>query len=308
MTGYENHAGFTISGSKLQVVEINNYEDQFYLENVDEAYFNETLNFEKDKETKISALLQGAFNEIILRKPLRSDSISFTLPFELFYTAQVPYDNTLLHQDLIEEFRWELSVLYPFASTKNMVIQYIEIEKNEIIPHNSALVIGLQRKYLQVLNNFCGQNNLKLKFVDNVHFAAEKALEINSPASVNGLVMSVYIFNKYLSIIFSFNGKPVYFDTVPLNDASEIPGHITRALTPKENFNIKKEKLTASFISGDGLSNTVVQTLSDTLDIDFIQFNPFEKLKPQPKLLDNKFYSEQFASFAPAAGIAYRVA
>ncbi|MGA7837083.1 MAG: hypothetical protein WB996_03900 [Ignavibacteriaceae bacterium] len=308
MTGYENHAGFTISGSKLQVVEINNHEDQFYLENVDEAYFNETLNFEKDKETKISALLQGAFNEIILRKPLRANSISFTLPFELFHTAQLPFDNTLLHQDLIEEFRWELSVLYPFVSTKNMVIQYIEIEKNEIIPYNSALVIGLQRKYLQVLNNFCVQNKLKLKFVDNIHFAAEKALELNSPAATAGLVLSVYIFNKYLSIIFSHNGKPVHFSTIPLNDASEIPGHIVQAITPKENFNIKKEKIASAFITGDGLSNSVVQTLSDTLDIDFIQFNPFEKLKAQPKLLDNKFYSEQFNSFAPAAGIAYRIA
>ena len=33
MTGYENHAGFTISGSKLQVVEITNQDEQFFLEN-----------------------------------------------------------------------------------------------------------------------------------------------------------------------------------------------------------------------------------------------------------------------------------
>ena len=50
MTGFENHAGFTISGTKLQVVEIINHQNQFFLDNVDEAYFNEPLNFEKDKE------------------------------------------------------------------------------------------------------------------------------------------------------------------------------------------------------------------------------------------------------------------
>src|SRR3989337_2859291 len=132
MTGYENHAGFTLSGSKLQVVEITNQDEQFFLENVDEAYFNEPLNFEKDKETQISALLQGAFNELIIRKALKSNSVSFTLPFELFYTAQLPYDNTLLHQDIIDEFRWELSVLYPFAQVKDLVIQYIEIEKKHV--------------------------------------------------------------------------------------------------------------------------------------------------------------------------------
>lgn len=307
MTGYENQAGFTISGSKLQVVEINNQQDHFYLENIDEAYFNEPLNFEKNKETKISALIQGAYNELIIRKPIKSRSISFTLPFELFYSAQLPYDNTLLHQDLIEEFRWELSILYPFVPAKDFVIQYIEVDKNQIIPQNTAIVVALQRKFLQILNNFCRQNNLKLKFVDNIHFAAERALAMSNIAASTGLSMSVYLCNKYLSILFSYSSKPLQFIIVQLNDASEIPGHIVRALTARENFNISKNALTSAFITGDNLSNSIVQTLCDTLNIDFIQFNPFDKIKPVQKLFENKFYSEQFNSFAPAAGIAYRV-
>ena len=139
MTGFENHAGFTITDSKLQVVEVvyNGY--QFILENVDEAYFNEQINFEKDKETKISALLQGAFNEIQIKKLLKSTSVSFTLPFDLFYIMQIPYDNTFLHQDLIEEFRWEFSVLYPHIKVDDLVIQYMEIDKNNIYEQNSAL-------------------------------------------------------------------------------------------------------------------------------------------------------------------------
>ena len=308
MTGYENHAGFTLSGSKLQVVEITNQDEQFFLENVDEAYFNEPLNFEKDKETKISALLQVAFNELIIRKALKSNSVSFTLPFELFYTAQLPYDNTLLHQDIIDEFRWELSVLYPFAQVKDLVIQYIEIEKNHVLPINTAMIIALQRKYLQTINNFCMQNNLTLKFVDNIHFASERALAVSDPQALAGLVMSVYITNKHLSIIFSMNGKPVSFKIIPLNDASEIPGHIIRAITPGENYNMSRNSLSASFIAGDNLSISIVQTLRDSLDIDFIQFNPFDKIKPEPKLFDNKNYSEHFNSFSPAAGIAFRVA
>lgn len=307
MTGYENHAGFSISDSKLQVVEINNQQDHFYLENIDETYFNEPLNFEKDKETKISSLLQGAYNELMIRKPIKSRSVSFTLPFELFYTAQLPYDNTLLHQDLLEEFRWEFSVLYPFVQAKDLAIQYIDIDKNEFTPYNTAIIIALQRKYLQVLNNFCRQNNLKLKFVDNIHFAAERALVMSNAAAPAGVSMSVYLCNKYLSILFSYNGKPIQFNILQLNDASEIPGHIIRALTGRENFKISKNVLTSAFITGDSLSNSIVQTLCDTLDIDFIQFNPFDKIKPGQKLFENKFYSEHFNSFAPAAGIAYRV-
>ena len=307
MTGYENHAGFTISGSKLQVVEINNLQNQFFIENVDEAYFNEPLNFEKDKETKISSLLQSAFNELVLRKQIKSASVSFTLPYELFYFAQLPYDNTLLHQDLVEEFRWELSVLYPFMQPKDLVIQYIEIDKNKIIPYNTAMVIGLQRKYLILLNNFCVQNNLKLKFVDNVHFAAERALAVSGEIAT-GFSMSVNICNKHMSILLSLDGKPLHFSVALLNDASEIPGSIIQTLTERDSFNISKNLLSTAYITGDNLSNSIIQTISDTLGINFIQFNPFEKIKPGQNLIDNKFFSDHYNSFAPAAGIAYRVA
>ena len=61
MNSLENRAGFNISSSKLQVVEINFESGQFELENVDEAYFNEPLNLENDKETKIASVLQGRF-------------------------------------------------------------------------------------------------------------------------------------------------------------------------------------------------------------------------------------------------------
>ncbi len=46
MAGFENHIGFNISSSKLQVVEVNYIAEQFRLVNVDEAYFNDPINFE----------------------------------------------------------------------------------------------------------------------------------------------------------------------------------------------------------------------------------------------------------------------
>ena len=101
MAGFENHIGFTISGSKLQLVEIIYKDRQFILDKVDEAYFNEPINMETDKETKIDSLLQGAFNEILIKRPLKSSFASFALPFELFHIMQVPYDNTLLTRTLL---------------------------------------------------------------------------------------------------------------------------------------------------------------------------------------------------------------
>ena len=171
MNSFENHAGLNISSSRLQIVEINFKSDQFQLENVDEAYFNEPLNLEHDRETKINTLLQGAFNELLIRKALKCDFVSFTLPLDLFYIMQVPYDNTLLHQDLVEEFRWEYSILYPYLQANDLVIQYMEIEKNKLNEAGTAIVIALPRKYLQIIHNFCAHNKLKIRFIDNAHIA-----------------------------------------------------------------------------------------------------------------------------------------
>lgn len=308
MTGFENHAGFNISSSKLQVVEINHEDEQFKLVNLDEAYFNDPISLENDKDTKISALLQGAFDELLIKKPLKATSISFTLPFELFHIMQIPYDNTLLYQDMVEQFKWEFSVLFPYISIKNLVIQYIEIEKNSFNLMPSSIVFGIQRKYLQMLGGFCSKNNLKLKFVDNLHIAAERALSVSNALVYKGLTLSIYFNNRFLSILYAFNGKPIYFKVIPLNDASEIMEHLLRETKPSPSLKVERSQIEAAFICGDEISGSVVQTLNKTLGLNFILFNPFDKIKPTPSLYDNKLYLEKYNSFSSAAGIAFRLA
>lgn len=308
MAGFENHAGFNVSNSKLQVVEVNYISDQYRLVNVDEAYFNDPINFESDKETKISALLQGAFDELLIKRPINCNTASFTLPFELFNVMQVPYDSTLLYQDLLEQFKWELSVLYPFISTKNLVLQYFEIDKGPFNHTNSALIFGLQRKYLQMLDAFCQKNNLKLRFVDNLHIAAERSLSLSNAIVYKGLTLSIYFNNRFLSIFFAFNGRPLYFKVIPLNDASEIPDHLIRETSHSSILKIERTQIEAAFISGDEISSAVVQTLKKVLGIDFIAFNPFDKIRPIPQLYESKLYLEKYNSFSSAAGIAFRIA
>ncbi len=308
MTGFENHAGFTITETKLQVVEVICNGNQFILENVDEAYFGEQINFDKDRETKISALLQGAYNELQIKKTLKSSAVSFALPFDLFYSMQVPFDNTLLHQDLIEEFKWEFSVLYPFLKIDDLVIQYVEIEKNNIYEQNSAIVIALPRKYLNMIYEFTVKNNLSLKFVDNVHLASERALAVSNSLMEKGLILSVYFNNKHLSIIFSMQGKPFYFKNFPLKGAGEIPALIRNEITENKLINISKNSIDTAFITGDNITDSVVQILRNALDIDFYYFNPFDKIKPNPSLYENNCYTDKNNSFSPAAGIAFRLA
>jgi Tfp pilus assembly PilM family ATPase len=308
MSGFDNHIGFNISSSKLQVVEVNYLADQFKLVNVDEAYFNDPMNFESDKETKILALMQGAFDELMIKKSFKSNSASFTLPFELFHTMQMPYDSTLLYQDLLDEFKWELSVMYPFISTKNLVLQYFEIDKGPFNETSSALVFALQRRYLQMLDSFCKKNNLKLKFVDNLHIAAERSLSVSNAIVYKGLTLSVYFNNKFLSLFFAFNGKPLYFKVIPLNDASEITDHLIKETSHSSILNIERSQIEAAFISGDEISVAVVQTLNKVLGLDFIPFNPFDKIRPVPDLYESKLYLEKYNSFSSAAGIAFRIA
>ncbi|MDO8551052.1 MAG: hypothetical protein Q7S39_13005, partial [Ignavibacteria bacterium] len=155
MTGYGNHAGFNITSSRIQLVEINYKNSQFILQNLDEVYFDERLKLSEDKETKIISVLQAAFNEILIRNRINSKAASFTLPPEIFYTVQLPFDNTLLYQDLIEELKWHLSILFPYVFINDLVIQHIEIPKNRIIDRDTILVSALKRKYLHWLKYFC---------------------------------------------------------------------------------------------------------------------------------------------------------
>lgn len=307
MSEVENHAGFNISNSKLQVVEVNYLNDQFRLVNVDEVDFEKPINFDSMTDTEITSLLQNAFDKLQNRKKLNSKTVSFTLPFELFYSMQVPYDTTLLYQDLIEEFKWELSVLYPYVLSKNLVLQYSEVDKTPFSENNTALVFALERKYLEILDSFCKHNNLKLRFVDNLHIASERSLSISNAINYKGLTLSIYLTKNLLSLIFAYNSKPISFKVIPLNDASEITDHLLRETSGSSLLKIERTNIEAAFISGEDIPNNLIPTLKKVLGLDFTPFNPFDKIRPQPELYESKLYLEKYNSFSSAAGIAFRV-
>ena len=308
MNSFENHAGFNISSSRLQVVEINFKSDQFLLENVDEAYFNEHLNLENDKETKINSQLQSAYNELLVRKSIKCNFVSFTLPLDLFKIMQVPYDNTLLNQDLLEEFRWEFSILYPHLPINDLVIQYIEIDKNKINEAGAAIVIGIPRKFLQIIHNFCTFNKLKIRFIDNVHIASDRALFVSNILQTKGLILSAYYSGNNLSVIFSYDCKPVYFKIIPITDAGQITHLLLDEINNNKYIGVNKNIIKNAYIAGEDLSVSLAKSLSDAIGLNFNFFNPFTKIKPESNLLQNKCFIERYNSFSPAAGIALRLA
>jgi Tfp pilus assembly PilM family ATPase len=307
MMGNENHSGITVTPGKLQLVEINTKNGKSILQNIDEVFFDERLNITEDKETKITSVLQTAFNELLIKNRISPLTASFTLPVEMFYTVQVPYDNTLLYQDLIEEIQWELSILFPFVDPKDLVVQHIEIEKNKIVNQNTILISALRRKYLQMIKHFCDRNNISLRFVDSSLYASERALSCTFDLK-ESISLSLYLSSSSLSLIFSYNGKPVLFKTSTYYSATEIPQIVRRETSPSETININRSMIDYAYISGEDISDSLVNTLNRNTGIEFTRFNPFENITPDPKLLENKYFIQKFNTFSPAAGIAYRLA
>ncbi|MEJ2493196.1 MAG: hypothetical protein P8Y79_02580 [Ignavibacteriaceae bacterium] len=307
MAGLFVHAGINLSSKKLQLVEIFNTPDEVRLENLNEAQFSETLNFRNDKENKILSQMQAAYDQMRSYKPIRSSTISFSLPLELFYITQLPYDNTLLHRDIMEEFKWEFSVLYPFIPPDEISLQYLEVDRNMIFTKNTAIVYGIERKYLRILHKFCEQNNLKLGYIDNAHLSSERALALSDSFIKQGLRLSIFISEESLSNMLSLDGKTIAQKVYTLKSKNDIRQLIEQDITPSKSRNIMKGLIQAGYITGDDVSESLVQILSNKIGIGFLAFNPLDKLTPLNKIKESPLYIKKYNSFSAAAGIAFRI-
>lgn len=303
MRSFHNHTGINLTRAKMQLVEINFTGDEFVLENVDEDYFGEFLNFD-DKETRIVNFLQSTFNEIIMRKPLKSRYVSFTLPHEFFYSVQLPFEHTLMHQDLIDHFHWELSVLYPEVLSDDLAVQYAQIERinNTTL---KALVFAIPKRFLRMLNNFCTQNNLKLKYVDNLHIASDNIIAFDHSIIENDIVLSLYVSPEYYSVNIVQNSRPLYFNMTKLENAGEVFPKLKKELKKKDFEAIGG--ISKSFISGENVPDSFLQRAKEELQLNFERLNPFDKLKINSDLSGKKFLAERAYSFSSAAGIAFRI-
>jgi len=158
----ENRIGLYIYQSKLQFVELQFTENEYVLTHIDEAYFDEEINFVSDKETKILNLLQAAFNEILARHEIHSSSLFISLPTEFFSVMKLPFDNTLLRQDLLLQFQWDFSHLYPHLSVDDTSLQFHELENDPNQGTRRAVVLGISHKLLKLMKNFAQKNNFQL--------------------------------------------------------------------------------------------------------------------------------------------------
>jgi len=306
MNGFENHAGFNITSTKLQVVEVTGEFGKLKLSNLSEVFFNVPLDFDTDKETTLLAKLQSAYDELKISSKLISKTISVALPLKLFLIIQLAFDNTLLYWDLLEEFRWELSVLYPHIQPEELSIQYFEIGKNMYIPKSTAIVSAIPRKYIELIANFSKNNNLKLKFIDSSHFAAERSVILSDKVVSEGLTLSIHISEKATSILYALDFKPIYTNVCTTKSEKEIISFIEEELSKETAHKINRKFISCAYISGESVTAELKRKLEYSAGLQFSKFNPFFKIYSESAIENKKMPAETFNSFAPAAGIAYR--
>lgn len=317
----KNRIGFNVSKSKLQLIEIVKQNNEFYIENIDESYFNVLLNFNEDKETKILSNLQLAFNDLNLKNNLKSQIASFSLSPHFFYIYQTPYENSLLSKDLLKEIKWEFSILYPFLNSNDFIFQFYEVEKNPLKTENTMIVLAINKKSVNVISNFCKSNNLKLSTIDYAHFASDLTFPVGisqrgmptdsqSFASLelqNSLVLSLYFSDNILSIELLYNRKPIFLEVIPVPDISKINQIINENLFYRDDINLEKKNISQVFITGENLTKNFVNYLEKNLEKKFNLFNPLSFVKAKSQVIKNINYLEKNNSFSSAAGIAYRM-
>ncbi|MBK9099022.1 MAG: hypothetical protein IPM14_13045 [bacterium] len=167
MDVFQSYAVVNVTASRLQFIELEKISNQIFISNIGQTFLSPSINFDEPVEDIILPQLQNAFDEIKIRCNFKSNLVSFTLPSELFYTIQLPYDANLTQKEIREEFNWEISQLFPFIPVDDLAMKFYELDNKFLPGKNNALVVALPKKYLILLKNFCSINNLQPRLVDN---------------------------------------------------------------------------------------------------------------------------------------------
>jgi len=306
MSAIENHAGLNISNSGLQVVEVNIVDDEFQLVNVDESAFTEIIDFENDGISKINSIIQDAFEKLQLRKKLNCLPVSFSFPDEITHSIIIPFDKNLHHHELIKYIEWEFSVLQPYLKTNDLVIRYFETKSESNSNSGELLVFAFEKKYFSMLDSFCIKNGLILKHVDNSSISAERTLPSKHNQLNAEITLSVCLDDKFISFFLLNDNRPFFYRAYIYKSTNDIL-KLFDEIFSSQALNKLSSQLSSVYLSGSGLTKILVQILNSSFVLDFIEFNPFDKIKPSPMLYENKLFLEKYGSFAAAAGLVLKL-
>jgi len=306
MSFSQTHAGISVTGEKLQIVELTYNNDGILVENIDEEFFEDYLDFFV-KGTKFNSQLQKAFDNLIIRKPLKNNVVSFSLPYDIFKHVELPFDSSLIKADLLEQFKWEFSVLYPNTISDEYLLQYVEIDDDETSRKETALVIAAMKKQIKTIHKFCVRNNLNLKYIDYAHFAVNNLIGTTNLMNAESKTVSLYIGNGYLSFVLLKQNSPILFFVKKIANAADIIPQLNKIIEKINQVDLSLSSIDNFYITGDNISDELVEQLNSSFDVNFNKLNPFAEFAVNPSLVNNKFLTKGYNSFAAAAGISLRL-
>lgn len=309
MPPLDERIGLSVSSTKIQLVEIGIQDGNKCLNNVEEAVYTTSLNFSADKEIVLLNNLQSAFDKLSAKDRLVNRQVSISLPPEFFYSFTVPADQTLVKQDLIDNFRWELSVLYPFITAEDYSINFYEIQK--VNGNNSSerrvIVFALSRKIINLFLTVCKRYNLGIKLIDHAHFSADKSILLNRPELMNASIITVCVSNGYFSLEYLHNGKPQYFIGHQFASPSEFLTKLSEDLDFMNSEELNLSKLENFFLVGDSISEPMLNSVRQATRYPFQALNPFAGLVLGTGGINKEFLHTKNFTFNSAAGLCYRL-
>jgi hypothetical protein len=157
-----------------------------------------------------------------------------------------------------------------------------------------------------LIANFCKSNDLKLKFIDSAHFAAERSVILSDKAVTEGLTLSIHMSENTTSILYALDFKPIYINVCSTKSEKETITFIEEELSKETVHKINRKFISGAYISGENVTAELKHKLEYSVGIKFSKFNPFFKIDSKSAIENKKLSAETFNSFAPAAGIAYR--
>jgi Tfp pilus assembly PilM family ATPase len=301
----QKSGGINLTASRLQFIETEEESNKIFISNIGQTFLSPSINFDESVDEIILPQINNAFDEIKIRNGFKSAFIFFTLPPELFFTIQLPYDSNLNQKEIREEFSWEISELYPFIRIDELALKFYELDNSLLPGKNNALVVALPKKFLVLIKNFCLLNNLQPRLVDNASIAANTFIN-----SVNGQLnrtSGVNLYNSKNSITLFINilSKPA-FVKVFTKQKYDVITTVIRELM-QEKFNKIFSQTSCSYlISGEDLNNDILMQIEEETKLKFDFFNPFDFIKLKSESSNLEIPYDHHSSFTPIAGIALR--
>lgn len=305
MDGFQSYAVVNITASRLQFIELDKISNQIFISNIGQTFLSPSINFDEPVEEIILPQIQNAFDEIKIRNGFKSKLVSFTLPPELFFTIQLPYESNLTQKEIREEFNWEISQLFPFTTVDDLAMKFYELD-NEFLPgKDNALVVALPKKFLVLIKSFCSINELQPRLVDNASISANSF--INSVLNVNNGSISLNLYNSKnsISLFINSSSKPVFIKVFNKNNV-EVVNSIINELRNDRFKKIFDQYAIKASISGEDMGSDFFEQMEYELRINFKVFNPFDFIQFKSDDASHEIPQDYVSSFTPAAGIALR--